>query len=254
MFDLHQIYLACLWTIFIVSALSFPALFWFTAPYGRHAPKEGGWGMPYNLGWFVMEIPPITVVPLVFLLGRYRAELAPLVILGIWMAHYTYRSLLFPFLLQGAGKTKPVAAVLGGFVFNCLNGFAVAYGLSHVGAHLTPQWLCGPRFLLGVLLMGTGFTICCHADAVLRHLRKPGETGYRIPQGGLYRWVSSPNYLGEIIEWGGFALATWNLPGLAFMLFTIANLFPRAFSHHRWYVQHFPDYPKNRKAILPFLA
>jgi protein-S-isoprenylcysteine O-methyltransferase Ste14 len=70
----------------------------------------------------------------------------------------------------------------------------------------------------------------------------------------MYRWVSSPNYLGEITEWTGFAVMTWNLPGLAFMVFTIANLFPRAFSHHRWYLEKFPDYPKDRKAILPFIA
>ena len=102
--------------------------------------------------------------------------------------------------------------------------------------------------------MLVGFAICFHADRVLRHLRKPGETGYKIPHGGFYRWVSSPNYLGEIIEWTGFAVMTWNLPGLAFMVFTIANLFPRAFSHHRWYLDKFPDYPKNRKAIIPFIA
>lgn len=254
MVDSHQIYLGCLWTIFIVSALSFPSLFFITAPYGRHRTSRAKKGLSYNLGWFLMEIPPITVVPLVFFQGRYSAQTAPLVLLGIWMAHYTYRSLLFPFLLQGKGKTKPVAAVAIGFAFNAINGFAVAYGLSFVGSHLTPDWLLGPRFIVGVVLMGTGFAICYHSDSVLRHLRRPGETGYRIPYGGLYRWVSSPNYLGEIIEWTGFAIATWNLPGLAFMVFTIANLFPRAFSHHRWYREHFPDYPQDRKAILPFVA
>jgi 3-oxo-5-alpha-steroid 4-dehydrogenase 1 len=249
-----HIYVACLWTIFCVSALSFPALFFFTAPYGRHAVPGKAAAMPYNLGWFVMEIPPLTIMPLVFFQGQYCMEPAPLVLFGIWVVHYTYRSLLFPFLLQGQGKTKPVAAVAIGFLFNAINGFAVAYGLSHIGAQFTREWLRGPRFLLGVLLMGAGFAICYHSDAVLRHLRKPGERGYKIPYGGFYRWVSSPNYLGEIIEWTGFAVATWNLPGLAFMVFTIANLFPRAFSHHRWYLEHFPEYPKNRKAIVPFIA
>lgn len=251
--DAHQIYLLCLWTIFVVSALSFPALFFYTAPYGRHEAAGAG-GLPYNVGWFLMETPPLVVVPLVFFQGRYRAEVAPLVLLGIWMAHYTYRSLFFPFLLQGKGKTKRWSAVLVGFGFNCMNGFAVGYGFSHLGSHFTPEWLLGPRFLVGVLMMAAGFAICAHSDAVLRHLRRPGETGYKIPYGGFYRWVSSPNYLGEIVEWSGFALATWNLPGLAFMVFTIANLFPRAFSHHRWYLERFPEYPKGRKAILPFIA
>jgi 3-oxo-5-alpha-steroid 4-dehydrogenase 1 len=28
---------------------------------------------------------------------------------------------------------------------------------------------------------------------------------------------------------------------------------PRAISHHKWYKQKFQEYPKERKAILPFL-
>jgi len=82
-------------------------------------------------------------------------------------------------------------------------------------------------------------------------LRQPGETGYRIPQGGLYRWISCLNYFGEIIEWAGWAIATWSLPGLAFAVWTFANLAPRARAHHAWYHQHFPEYPRERRALLP---
>ena len=210
--------------------------------------------MPYNLGWFIMEIPPITLVPIVFFLGDYSTEVAAIVICSIWIAHYTYRSLIFPFLLKGKGKVTPVAEPIVGFVFNSINGFAIAYGLGHMSSHFGTDWLYDPRFIIGVLMMIAGFSINFHSDYVLRTLRKPGELGYKIPYGGLYRWVSSPNYLGEIIEWTGFAIATWFLPGVAFMVFTISNLFPRAFAHHRWYLKTFPDYPKNRKAIIPFLA
>ena len=249
----EQIYTYCLWTILIVSAVSFPVLFFITAPYGRHANGSWGPGLPYNLGWFIMEMPAISVMPFVFFQGPYSTELVPMIIAGIWVAHYTYRLIFFPFLLQGKAKTKPVLAVGVGFIFNVINGFAMGYAIGHLGAHLTPEWLWEPRFIIGVLMMGLGFGICYHSDYVLRHLRKPGESGYKIPHGGFYRWVSSPNYLGEIIEWTGLALASWSWAGLAFALFTVANLFPRAFSHHRWYVEKFPDYPKDRKAILPKL-
>jgi len=252
--EYQTFYIICLWIIFVVSALSFPSLFFFTAPYGRHSSTLSGPGMPYNIGWFIMELPPITVVPYIFFQGPHRTSLVPILIFCVWMAHYTYRSIFFPFLLQGKAKKKPIAAVVAGFCFNILNGFGVAYGLSFLGDHLTPGWLIDPRFLLGLVLMGTGFWICYRADYILRHLRKPGETGYKIPYGGMYRFVSSPNYLGEIIEWIGFALVCWNVPALAFMLFTVSNLFPRAFSHHQWYQEQFPDYPKDRKAIIPFIA
>jgi hypothetical protein len=39
----------------------------------------------------------------------------------------------------------------------------------------------------------------------------------------------------------------------AFWLFTIFNLAPRAISSHRWYLKHFPNYPKDRKAVIPYL-
>ena len=91
------------------------------------------------------------------------------------------------------------------------------------------------------------------ADLNLRGLRRPGETGYNIPYGGLFVWVSCPNYLGEIIEWFGWALATWSLSGLAFAAWTLANLAPRARSHHAWYHANFPEYPAERKALFPLI-
>jgi 3-oxo-5-alpha-steroid 4-dehydrogenase 1 len=89
------------------------------------------------------------------------------------------------------------------------------------------------------------------SDNVLRLLKAKTPNGYGVPQGGLYRWVSCPNYLGEIMIWTGWAIATWSLPGLVFAFWTAANLIPRAHAHHVWYKQRFTDYPSRRKALLP---
>ena len=110
-----------------------------------------------------------------------------------------------------------------------------------------------PTFVVGVVLFASGFVINQHSDWILFHLRRPGETGYKIPHGGLYRLVSCPNYFGELIEWSGWALATWSLPGLAFAVWTAANLIPRAWAHHKWYRKQFADYPPGRKAIIPLV-
>jgi len=115
------------------------------------------------------------------------------------------------------------------------------------------DWLRDPRFVLGALLFFAGLAVNYRADRVLIALRRPGESGYRIPRGWLFEYVACPNYFGEIVEWFGFALATWSLPGLAFALFTAANIGPRAFAHRRWYRRTFPDYPAERKALIPFL-
>ena len=50
-----------------------------------------------------------------------------------------------------------------------------------------------------------------------------------------------------------FAILCWNLPALAFAVWTAANLVPRAVAHHKWYVAQFPDYPSQRRALLPGL-
>ena len=56
-----------------------------------------------------------------------------------------------------------------------------------------------------------------------------------------------------MLEWIGGAVMTWSLSGLAFALYTFANLAPRALAHHRWYREKFPDYPKDRRAVIPGL-
>jgi len=98
-----------------------------------------------------------------------------------------------------------------------------------------------------------GFIINQISDKTLLSLREFNSTGYSIPYGGLFKYVSCPNFLGELIQWGGFALMTWCLPSLSFFIWTFVNLIPRAIDHHKWYKSTFPDYPKERKAIIPFL-
>ena len=77
--------------------------------------------------------------------------------------------------------------------------------------------------------------------------------GYHLSDTFLHKYVSSPNYFGEIIEWVGWAVLTWSISGAVFLAWTIANLLPRAIANHRWYREKFKDYPKNRKALIPGL-
>ena len=149
----------------------------------------------------------------------------------MWQAHYLQRTFVYPFLMRG-GARMPVAIMAMAIGFNVLNAYINARWVSDLGSYPV-SWLADPRFLLGAALFLGGLALNLSADRTLRRLRGPGETGYRIPQGGAYRLVSCPNYLGEIVEWTGWALATWSLAGLAFALYTTANLAPRAIANHR---------------------
>jgi len=173
------------------------------------------------------------------------------VFLILWEAHYIHRAFIYPFRLRSRNREMPLAVVSMGIFFNGVNAYLNGRYLFMFSDVYPESWLLDLRFIAGALLFIAGYVVNRHADEVLRRLRGPGEKGYRIPYGGLYRWVSCPNYLGEIMTWAGWALATWSLPGLAFAVWTVANLAPRARSHHRWYIEQFPNYPPARKALLP---
>ena len=69
----------------------------------------------------------------------------------------------------------------------------------------------------------------------------------------MFEHVSGANFFGEILEWAGFAVAANALPATAFAIFTFCNIGPRGAQHHRWYRSTFKDYPRGRKAVIPFL-
>jgi len=247
-----QLHSAAVATMFGLAILTVVALVFITAPYGRHA--RSGWGpsVPNRVGWVVMESPSVLVFAAIFAAGPHRAELVPLVLFAMWQLHYVQRTFVYPFTLPREGKPMPALIVASGFGFNLLNSFVNAGWIGTVGSYAA-GWLSDPRFLAGVVVFGLGQAMNRRADQALRALRGPGEGGYKIPRGGLYEWVSCPNYLGEIVEWLGWALATWSVAGLGFAVYTVANLAPRAVAHHRWYRRQFADYPPERRALVPFV-
>lgn len=100
----------------------------------------------------------------------------------------------------------------------------------------------------------TGMWINITSDRTLVRLKKENRGGYVIPRGGLFEFVSCPNYFGEVVEWLGWAVMTWSWAGIGFFLYTCSNLIPRARASHVWYGDKFKDeYPKTRKAVIPFV-
>ncbi len=238
---------------FLLSAIVFLVLLFVRAPYGRH--NRAGWGpqMPSRLGWMVMEGVSAALMAVFFLASDRRLGTAAKIFFFLWEVHYVHRAFIYPFRRRDEGRTMPVLIVAFGVLFNVGNCYLNGRYLFAFGPSYDAGWLTDPRFLAGILIFALGFGINRHSDRILSHLRRPGETGYKIPRGGLFEWVSCPNYLGEILEWSGWALATWSLPGLSFAIWTAANLVPRALAHHRWYREKFSDYPPKRKAVVPFL-
>jgi protein-S-isoprenylcysteine O-methyltransferase Ste14 len=236
----------------VVAVATFVALFFVVAPYGRH--RRSGWGptVGNRLGWIIMEAPAVLVFTVFFALSE-RTGLTLLILSMMWGAHYIHRAFIYPLELRGRNERMPLVVVTMALAFNLVNAGINGYYLFFLSGGYPSRWLLDARFVTGAALFILGFVINRQADLTLLKLRAPGHSGYKIPYGGLYRWVSCPNYLGEIVEWVGWALATWSLPGLAFAVWTMANLAPRARTHHIWYHERFPDYPSERRALLPGL-
>lgn len=240
--------------VYIVAVSSFVALLFFPAPYGRHDRGKTGPHINTRLAWVLMEAPASLVFAYFFFIGERSFATVPLVLFALWQLHYFHRAFIYPFQLEvrpGSGTTLSTA--LMGAAYCTANGYLNGSYTSTYGVHLGTGWAADPRFALGVVVFALGYFLNKQSDAILRNLRAPGESGYKIPYGGGYRWVSCPNYLGELITWIGFAIASWSPAALSFVVMTAANLVPRALSNHRWYRRQFPDYPGDRKAILPYI-
>ena len=236
--------------VFAVGA--FVALFFVSAPYGRHARRGWGPNLPGWLGWLLMESVSAIFFVVMFIVGDAPHNAVIIIFLLMWEAHYIHRAFIYPFTIRNGKKKMPLAIPLIAVVFNLGNAYLNGRTLFHFSyERYTTDWLFDPRFVVGTTLFVVGFFINRWADDTLHRLRQPGETGYKIPYGGLYRYISCPNYFGEIVEWIGWAIATWSLPGLAFAVWTFANLAPRARSHHKWYKKEFNEYPLERKALIP---
>ncbi len=205
-----------------------------------------------KLGWVLMEAPGMILLIAFVLLRASRQNAMTWILISFYLFHYLNRTFIFPMRIRTRAKKMPLAIMVLAIFFNLVNGSLLGYYFANFSQY-TLEDLTAPRFIAGAVLFIWGMYINWDYDNRLIHLRKPGETGYKIPQGGLFKYVSCPNLLGEIIEWTGFAIMCWNVAALSFLVWTLANLVPRALSHHKWYKKQFVDYPVRRKAIVPLV-
>jgi steroid 5-alpha reductase family enzyme len=244
-------HITLLWVMLAV--IVFVCLFFYTAPYGRHTLKSSSPAVKGPLGWVLMEMPASLVFAACFLVAPGGFTVTQIVLLIVWQVHYAHRAFIYPFTLRSSEKPLVLWILVSGFVFNLINAYLNGSYITMHPQQYPAGWLLDYRFILGLAIFAAGFVINRQSDYILYNIRKKNKNVYEIPQGGLFKWVSCPNYLGEMLIWFGWAIAAWSPVGLAFALWTVANLAPRARSHHRWYHEKFDDYPEERRALVPGL-
>ncbi|MBO4499515.1 MAG: DUF1295 domain-containing protein [Bacteroidaceae bacterium] len=252
-----EIFDTVLCIVAIAGAVVFFSLYFVDAGYGKLISGKWGPTIPSRLGWIVMESPVFFVMLVLWWTSDVRWISPYVVFLFLFELHYFHRSFVFP--LRNRGNSRmPLAIVFMSILFNMVNGYIQGWWIFRIAPELAvyqPSWLISWKFLAGITLFFAGMLINRHSDEVVRNLRKPGDTSHYFPKTGLYRYVTSANYFGEIIEWLGWAVLTWSMAGLVFCWFTCANLVPRANAIYHHYEKEFPEEfdGKRLKRVFPFI-
>ena len=247
----------------IVGVVVWVSLYFVDAGYGKMTSEKWGPAINNKIGWMLMECPVFLVILYFWAKSPVRFNVPYLLFFLFFELHYLHRAFIAPFLMRGKSK-MPFAIMFLSVAFNLINGYIQGKWLFELAPQnpdyqylYTNEWLRDWRFILGTSVFFIGMAINWHSDYIIRHLRKPGDTKHYLPKGGMYNYVTSANYLGEIIEWMGWAILTWSLAGFVFFWFTMSNLVPRAHSIYNKYQKEFADEFEARrprlKRILPFI-
>ncbi len=242
----------------IVAITTVAALFMQT-PYGRFASGKWGVSLDPRLGWFLMELPATVVFLAFFFRGPSWNQPFALFMLFLWSCHYLNRGWLMPALMRvpkGGKSSFSLMVVTIGWVVTSLHGYLNARWANEFHPDPSWSWFADPRFIVGALIYYAGLAMNLHADHIVRTLRskeevESGEKVYRIPRGGLFRYVTNAPYFTELMLWTGFAILTWSMAGVYILTISMANLIPRAFATHKWYQERFDDYPEERRVLIP---
>jgi len=226
--------------------------------YAKLMDKLSAPAVPICISWWTMEQPAF-ITALCFLVFTLRtgaiAAHSGFVFLVIFMTHYFQRSFIYPCLTRG--KSYPALYWFLALVFCSVNGTLQSLDLLYGGHFEGDDFAAAmsPRAIIGVFVFIFGMFTNIHSDYILRNLRKPGEMGYKIPKGGMFRFISGANLWGEVVEWLGFAIAAGTLGSIVFSVFCFVGIGARCIATHEWYLKKFPNnYPSlGRKRMIPLV-
>ncbi|KIY69522.1 hypothetical protein CYLTODRAFT_372490 [Cylindrobasidium torrendii FP15055 ss-10] len=224
-----------------------------------------------QLGWrfvyFVEYLGPLLIHPLFYYLPQYiygkafeHSELQKYAY-GMIMAHFVKREFETLFIHRFSHGTMPARNILkNSGHYHILSGLLLAGDLYRPGygaaaSSMKNTIMSNPTFLNACLGAFTFFEISnLHTHLTQRNLRPAGTKTRAIPRGYGFNLVSCANYFFEICAWTVVLVMTRSA---ACALFLGAGGFQMAVwaaKKHKNYKKEFgKDYPKGRKAMIPFI-
>ncbi|CAG9540574.1 unnamed protein product [Cercopithifilaria johnstoni] len=223
-----------------------------------------------QIGWktvFLLEyLGPLLIYPIFYLrpieiygpdASRYPMSYGAKFALVCWSFHYAKRLLETQYVHRFSNATMPLRNIFKNCGYYWAFSAFVSYFINH--PLYTPPYFGFVQVATGL----TGFVICEFGNLsihlLLRDLRPPGTKVRKIPIPNanpmtlMFNFVSCPNYTYEAGSWLCFSYMTQSLAAL---IFTFAGFYQMAMwakGKHRNYIHEFPNYPKHRRAIIPFV-
>ncbi|KAK4435944.1 3-oxo-5-alpha-steroid 4-dehydrogenase 1 [Sesamum alatum] len=107
---------------------------------------------------------------------------------------------------------------------------------------------------VGVLMFLVGVIGNFYHHYLLSKLRDENDKDYKIPRGGLFSLVICPHYLFEILTFIGISFISQTLFSYLCSAGSATYLLIRSCATKNWYLSKFEDFPKNVKALIPYVV
>ncbi|OAQ69794.1 steroid 5 alpha-reductase [Pochonia chlamydosporia 170] len=240
---------------------------------------KSSFNIPGRIAWMLMEVPGFTTVlymmnTLPQIHGIDDLPWQNRVLAGLFVIHYIYRAILFPFIQPSMSPIHILVALMA-TGFQVLNGICIGGWLAAYGPVTEAEWTAQSstlQFCIGISIFYVGLAANFFHDEELREIRRTEqrrqqrvqgngnakqvsvEKHYQIPQAGLFRYVLYAHYLCEWVEWFGFLVAAgWGcVPAWTFLVNEVFAMLPRAVKGKKWYIEKFGEEKiRKRWAVLP---
>lgn len=210
--------------------------------YSKFGTKKG---VPSRLGMVTLYFFPLIVATLAARPYFSSANTIQWVVYGAVMLHFTKRTLESLLLHKYSGRIAPLTfgiiviayALMGGMI-SWLN--------------VEPLQNMDILFYLGFLFVLVGEIGNFYHHRLLANLRT-GKEKYYIPKGGWFEYATCPHYFFELVVWLGIFFLSRHFFTLLVFIAMLSYLTARSIKTRQWYRNRFPNYPKDRKYMIPFL-
>jgi len=169
----------------------------------------------------------------------------------LWMVHYTKRLLESLFVHEFGTLTMPIFNLFKNCAYYWTFAALVGFNVNIPTTEELPAWHLYLGFPWFCCFMTLNFI--CHMR--LKYMRPKGTNAFVIPHGGLFEYITCPNYFCEIMTWFGFNILTGFTPaGVAFNIVGAWQMYQWATQRRDKFRKMFgKQWPENRYVLFPFI-